>query len=260
MERSPGGDVSKLCGEDGKKRGPLGFIVDLFRPKKAKELSPEISLENEETLDFSTEETAEDGLELGKQKLGSKVDEGKGEGQSEKGENPDQLQQDILLSTPKKQKQKTADVIDNIEKLQVSREDNPASGRYKNEHHLGEIRKGSQGHVIPLGAPKTVLPPTGGSLSQQNHNHLIRSPPPSLKLGQGKRGDSQSTALEAETIIAIQRGGPGLDSVTKKVRSLLITAEIKTICTFFSDIFDQKIIGKYFEEGILIRTDSPRLL
>ncbi len=189
------------------KKNPLGFIVDLFRPKKVKSNHREISDESEvmftETTDGGNKQHADN---LSKNATTSNSD-------ADKEESP---AAQLMTTTPKKQQEE--EMLKSMEKLQISREDNPALKKYSdNSHQLGKIRT-SHSQNIPLGGGKKVLPPAMNSPdSKLDHSFLIRSPPPSRSSKKPAAahvvsgwGTSEHNRLQLEQdaaqILAIQRG------------------------------------------------------
>lgn len=135
------------------RKNPLGFIVDFFRPKKAKSTHIEetpVTWNEAENSNSSTSGyniNAAKGINHNKNRMGAgspEFTEG-GEGR---------------LSTPRRQKE--SDVLKSMEKLHVSREDNPLR------------QKKTPQHPMTL----AISPESGEDL---DHSMLIRSPPPIIK-------------------------------------------------------------------------------
>ena len=183
------------------KKNPLGFIVDFFRPKKPKASHLDHSDNSQRTYN-ETSGSSESVTNSDNNNSGAS----RGDYSSANAESSD-----ARLSTPKRQKE--SEMIISMEKLYVSREDNPLMTRMKSdEYELGEIQP-SHSQNVPLGAGRQVLPPTGQDVDL-DHSHLIRSPPPTLKRNGSpvqqkwsQERDHGRLEEDAAAILALQHSG-----------------------------------------------------
>ena len=179
------------------RKNPLGFIVDFFRPKKAKNNHIEVSDENQVTSNESDSSTAE--YNINNRNLNQRTRLG-GSSSNLQENNSDE----VRLSTPRRQKE--SEVLKSIEKLHVSRTDNPV---------LQNRTPAKHPEHLPVGSPvsNTNTSTSSEGESTVDHSMLIRSPPPIIKhegpfspapdMGPGWGRDHARLEEDAAQILAI---------------------------------------------------------
>lgn len=145
----------------------LGFIVDFFRPKKAKNNHIDVSDESQVICNESDSSTS--GYNINNRNLNQRTRPGAGS------PNLQQNNGEEVRCTPRRQKQ--SEVLKSIEKLHVSRTDNPVLQNRTPAKHPKHLPV-----VSPVSNTETS-PSSSSSEADNNvdHSMLIRSPPPIIK-------------------------------------------------------------------------------
>ena len=204
VETAGGNSLNKNTEPSKVRKGPLGFIVDFFKPKKAKTNSNDPT----DNAQYDNNLVVGDSSYDNNHRLNRPIN-------ATGGQHPDRL------NTPKKLRE--PEMLISMEKLQISREDNPMMGgggspntargsKRDSGYELGQIQP-SHSQNVPLGAAaRTVLPPRVHDNANMDHSHLIRSPPPTLKRDGAEKGatwdkgkDHGKLEQDAATILALQR-------------------------------------------------------
>ena len=145
------------------RRNPFTFLVDFFKPKKGRSDTPDSTMIHKEEGDGSNR-TA-----LLQEENNPSVDTQGSNGA---------LNSDGICVSP--HKQINPEVIESLEKIQISREDNPTV-----QQHIRKLSSDSRSSVhdspkIEAGASCLTIHSDSES-STVDYSHLIRSPPPALK-------------------------------------------------------------------------------
>ena len=171
--------------------------MDFFRPKKAKNTHIEVCDESQVTCNESDSST--NGYNINNRNLNQSTRLGAGSPNLQQNSS-----EEVRLSTPRRQKE--SEVIKSIEKLHVSRTDNPVLQNRTPAKHPTHLSV-----VSPISDPETS--PSTETDNTIDHSMLIRSPPPIIKhegsisespgMGHGWGRDHARLEEDAAQILAI---------------------------------------------------------